>query len=287
MRTIDDGKRISQELVSVTGWKILDHTGVARAAAYMMPLPNQEPLLAAEALRADARRTLWTAVAVASVLAALLSLLLARPLVGQLGRLSGAATQVRGGDLAARIVVSSEDEIGRLERTFNDMSSSIERAETQKRNLMHDVAHKLRTPLTNIVGMLEAIEDGLRSADEATLATLRAEAALLTALVGELQDLNLAESGQLTFDLASIDIVAECRAAIDAMRDATTGVELSGPEGKPVFAMADARRLRQAAQRAEERPHSYARRRDCAGRGAEARKRGRCSCARHGARYSC
>ncbi len=245
IRTIDDGRRVAELLVTVSGWRIIDRTGTPRAVAYILPMANEPQLLGAGALRADARRTLWIAAAIASVLAALLSLLLARPLVAQVSRLAAAATRVSAGDLATRITVTSRDELGRLEQTFNDMASTLERAEVHKRNLMHDVAHELRTPLTNIVGMLEAIEDGLRTADDVTLATLRTEAGLLTSLVGELQELNLAEAGHLAFALDTVDIVAESAAAVDAMRDATTGVTLTGPTTEPVLASADARRLRQ------------------------------------------
>ncbi len=244
IRTIDNGRTVAQLLVTVSGWRILDHTGTPRAVAYILPMAEAPPL-GAGALRADARRTLWIAAGVASVLAALLSLLLARPLVAQVSRLADAATRVSAGDLAARLTVTSRDELGRLEQTFNDMASTLERAEVHKRNLMHDVAHELRTPLTNIVGMLEAIEDGLRTADDVTLATLRTEAGLLTSLVGELQELHLAEAGHLAFALDTVDVVAECAAAIDAMRDAPTGVTLIGPTSEAVFATADARRLRQ------------------------------------------
>jgi two-component system sensor histidine kinase BaeS len=196
-------------------------------------------------LRADVRRTVWVSVTVASAVAAALALLLAGPLVAQVTRLAAAAARVRAGDLSARVRTGSSDELGRTEDAFNEMAAALEHAEAHKRNLVHDVAHELRTPLTNVVGMLEAIEDGLRRPDAATIAALRAEAGLLTALVNDLQELSLAESGQLSFELTVVDVAAEAAAAVDGMREAADGVALEGPETAAAFATADPVRLRQ------------------------------------------
>jgi signal transduction histidine kinase len=62
--------------------------------------------------------------------------------------------------------------------------------------------------------------------------------------VHDLQELSLAESGQLRFDLVAVDVVAEAQQTIDAVRDAAA-CSLIGPEGAPVFARADPVRLRQ------------------------------------------
>ena len=207
-RTIRNGRTVAVDLVDINGRPIVDATGQTRGATYLIPPPRARAAVSTGALRADARRTLWIAVVGASALAAVLALVLASPLVGQ-------------------------------------VSTTLERAESIKRNLVHDVAHELRTPLTNIVGIVEAIQDGMRSADESTLALLHAEAGLLTALVSDLQDLSLAESGQLAFDLEAVDVSAECNAAVDAMRGAAKDVSVFGPAPAPVFALADARRLRQ------------------------------------------
>lgn len=177
--------------------------------------------------------------------APVLALLLAFPLVRQVERLGAATARVRRGDLAARVAISSRDELGRMERSFNEMAAELERANVHKRNLVHDAAHELRTPLTNLIGLIEAVQDGLRTPDASTMATLRAEAGLLAALVNDLQDLSLAESGQLQFDLTSVDVVAESAAALDAMRESAGEITLTSPARAPVYARADARRLRQ------------------------------------------
>ena len=242
---VNDRGRVTERVVSVDGNAIVDRSGAARGTVYALPRREAGGRVEAAAVRASARRTLVVTVAIASAVAGLLALVLAFPLVRQVERLGAGAARVRRGDFGARVAVSSRDELGRMEQSFNEMAAELERADTHKRNLAHDVAHELRTPLTNIMGTIEAMQDGLRAPDAATLATLHAEVDLLAVLVNDLQDLSLAESGQLHFDLAPVDVIAESAAAIDAMRASATDVSLVAPTGPPLFARADARRLRQ------------------------------------------
>jgi signal transduction histidine kinase len=201
---------------------------------------------AAGPLAAAARRTIWTTVLLASLVAALATVLLARPVVGQVGRLADAARRIRGGALHARVRLSSADELGELERSFNEMAESLERAEAQKRRMISDVAHELRTPLTNVIGLLEAVRDGLRAPDAGTLDAAREEARLLHALVDELQELSVAESGAMRFDLEVVDAVEEARRAVAVARGGPGGPSVLAPtNGAPVPVRADRRRLAQ------------------------------------------
>jgi len=68
------------------------------------------------------------------------------------------------------------------------------------------VAHELRTPLTNIRGQLEALQDGLTAPDRRTIDSLHEDARLLERLVDDLQDLALAEAGQLALHPAPLSM---------------------------------------------------------------------------------
>jgi two-component system sensor histidine kinase BaeS len=196
--------------------------------------------------RAGLRRTIWAIAAVASFASAAAALLLAGPLVRQVRRLTLASAAIRDGALDTRVSESGSDEIAELGRSFNAMARSLQQADSHKRNLVTDVAHELRTPLTNIIGLVEAIQDGLRPPDTQTLASLRDEAGLLAALVDELQELSLAESGQLAFDIEAVDAVAAANAAVEAIRPGSGGVDVRGPDlAGSVLVRADARRLAQ------------------------------------------
>jgi signal transduction histidine kinase len=104
------------------------------------------------------------------------------------------------GDLAQRVPVRGGGELGELARAFNAMAEAVASNEQLRRHMVSDVAHELRTPLTNIRGHLEALCDGVLAPDRETFDSLLEEAGLLTRLVEDLQQLALAEAGQLRLE---------------------------------------------------------------------------------------
>lgn len=144
------------------------------------------------------------AVIVAGFVALLLTLILANTILRPIRALTLATSRMEQGDLSQRVKIKTRDEIGGLAHAFNTMAESLERSEQLRRNLMSDVAHELRTPLTNIRGYLEALQDQLVEPDPDVIALLYEEAVLLSRLVTDLQDLTLAEAGQLRLQLAPI-----------------------------------------------------------------------------------
>lgn len=242
---VPDGGREVQR-ATITGERVQDAAGRSLGGLYVLPLLADLASPPDGALRTDLRRTIWLTVLVASIASAIASLLLAGPLVRQVRRLTAAASAIRSGSLDTRVAVSSSGELSQLEQSFNAMAGSLEQAEHHKRNLVIDVAHELRTPLTNLLGSIEAMQDGLRAPDERTLASMHEEAQLLTGLVDELQELSLAESGQLAYSAERVDLVALASAAVEAMRYSAPEVTLFGPtDSLPVHARADARRVGQ------------------------------------------
>ena len=164
-------------------------------------------------------RWLLYAVLGAGLLALLLSLALSRRILGPVEELTRAARRMESGDLGQRIAIRSRDEIGELAHAFNAMAASLERTESLRRALVTDVAHELRTPLTNLRCQIEALEDGLTPVTPEGLRSLLEEIAFLTRLVNDLQDLALAEAGQLPLHRAPVDLgraVAEALGAIAA-----------------------------------------------------------------------
>ena len=83
---------------------------------------------------------------------------------------------------------------------------------------MADVAHELRTPLSNIRGYLEALRDGVIEPDASTIESMHEEALLLTRLADDLQELALAEAGELRLDLAPNDLADIVRKAVAAIQ---------------------------------------------------------------------
>lgn len=168
-------------------------------------------------------------------------------LIRPLRALTGAAHLMADGDAAPPLTVRGHDEIAQLTKAFNTMVENRERMEQVRKAMVSDIAHELRTPLSNIRGWLEAAEDGLSERDPALIALLLKEALVLQHVVDDLQDLAEADAGKLRLNRSQVavsEIFAQLDAAHDA-RAAQNGITLtvSNPEALQVHA--DPVRLRQ------------------------------------------
>ncbi|MCW5853775.1 MAG: HAMP domain-containing histidine kinase, partial [Anaerolineae bacterium] len=123
-----------------------------------------------------------------------------------LADLMTAADAVARGNLGVRVPVRGPGEFARLAQSFNHMTSELERADQQRRNLTADVAHELRTPLHIIQGHLEGILDGVYEPTEEHIRATLSETQSLARLVDDLRTLSLAEAGQLPLAHETVDI---------------------------------------------------------------------------------
>jgi signal transduction histidine kinase len=155
---------------------------------------------------ASVNGAILSSAAIAGGIALILGGVLFLQITAPLRKLKKAAAAVAGGDLSQRVNIHSRDEFGELGQTFNGMTESLEKFETQRRHLVADVAHELRTPLAAIQGTLEGIQDGVLPLDEEQVAALYSETMLLNRLVGDLKLLSLAEAGQLKLERQEIDL---------------------------------------------------------------------------------
>ncbi|MFF5896922.1 sensor histidine kinase [Streptomyces argenteolus] len=173
-------------------------------------------------------------------------------LVRPLHALTGAAQRMRDGADPSEVVVAADNEIGRLAAAFNDMSAHRARLEEQRKVMVSDVAHELRTPLSNIRGWLEGAQDGVAEADATFVSSLLEEAVQLQHIIDDLQDLSAADAGALRLHPEPVrigELLAHVAAAHQAQADAAgvgLAVEVSA-DGHPAPALdADPVRLRQA-----------------------------------------
>lgn len=124
--------------------------------------------------------------------------------------LTRAAEAVADGDLTQQVTIRSQDELGRLAQAFNVMTGTMNRNETLRRQMVADIAHELRTPLSLVQGSLEAMLDGMYALNLENIASAHEETLVLTRLVNDLRDLAQAEAGQLHLEreaLAPADLV--------------------------------------------------------------------------------
>jgi two-component system OmpR family sensor kinase len=151
-------------------------------------------------------RVLLAVAAIGGLLGVLFSVLVGRGLAAPLNRLAGAARAIGAGDFSRRAELAGSDEVIELARSFNEMAAALEQSETLRRNLLADVAHELRTPLSVLQGNLRAILDDVYALDKAEVARLYDETRLLGRLVNDLHDLAQAEAGQLRLSLQPTDL---------------------------------------------------------------------------------
>jgi signal transduction histidine kinase len=173
-------------------------------------------------LNAAINRFLILGVLLAIIVAVVVTVITARRILKPVRALTVAARQLEQGDFSHRVQSKDKGEIGDLARTFDSMAESLERAETLRRNLVADVAHELRTPVSHIQGQLEAIGDGLIKPDTRTFSSIHDEALLLKRLIDDLQELTLAEAGKLSLYRQPTDIAQLIQKAVDSLRPAAT-----------------------------------------------------------------
>jgi len=118
-------------------------------------------------------------------------------------------------------------ELGELARSFNSMADDLEHTQRLRRNMVADIAHELRTPLSNLSGYLEAIRDGVIKPDEDVIKSLDEEVATLARLIDDLQELSLADAGELKLIIQTEDITRLIKEAVTAVRPKAAARDLS------------------------------------------------------------
>ncbi len=183
------------------------------------------------------------AVVVAAIASVLLAFVLARMLARPLHEVGAAARRIADGDYAARVPREGPEEIASLADSFNQMASSLEEQERMRRDFIANAAHELRTPLTNLQGYLEALRDGVITADRATYVSLHEEADRLVRLSRSLDALAEGDAATGPPELEPVDLAATVRSAVElaapAIERAGLRVSVDAPARLPARANAD------------------------------------------------
>lgn len=147
-------------------------------------------------------QSVWWQFLLVGVVAATVSLvvarLIARGMTQPLRDMAAAARRMETGDYSVRVQTRSRDEVGRLAAAFNRMSGELMTLEQSRRDLVANVSHELKTPITAIRAHLENILDGVESTEPATLAVMLAQVERLGRLVDQLLELSRLESGEVS-----------------------------------------------------------------------------------------
>jgi signal transduction histidine kinase len=142
-------------------------------------------------------RAIFLAALGATAVSLIIGVVLARSLTKPLQEITQATQAVAQGNLAQQVPVRSDDELGRLATSFNQMSADLAKSRDLRRQMTADIAHDLRTPLSLILGHAEALSDGVLPPTPETFDVIHDEARRLNRLVEDLRLLSLAEAGEL------------------------------------------------------------------------------------------
>jgi len=178
------------------------------------------------------RFLLWGCL-VAVGIAVAITFFLSRRILAPVKALTLAARRLGQGDSSQRVQFKDKSELGELAQTFNSMASDLERAEKLRHNMVADVAHELRTPLSNVRGYLEAVRDGVIKPDAETIRSLDEEAMLLSRLVDDLQELSLADAGELNVVCQAEDIAKLIKQTVAPWQTQVAAKEISLSTGLP------------------------------------------------------
>jgi signal transduction histidine kinase len=164
-----------------------------------------------------------------------------------LDELFNASERVANGDYSVRVQEKGPPEVHSLTRSFNSMAERLQVSDQQRRNMLADISHELRTPITVIQGTVEGMLDGVYPADEARLKSIIEETQILSRLVEDLRTLALAESGALRLKREPTNLAGLIRDSVSGFeaqaKEKDIQIELALAEGED--ASVDPQRIRE------------------------------------------
>jgi signal transduction histidine kinase len=182
--------------------------------------PESDRMLAdlREAYRRAFSRSLFWGSLTSVLIAGGVSLFVTKQIVSPIKRIQRASRRIAAGRYGERRDVSAPGEIGELANSFDAMISALNDAEARRVELLGNIAHEFRTPLSSLRGNLEGLQDGLFTLEDETLEVGLREVARLERLVADLSLLAHTEAGQGTVKPERVSLEAICSQTIAALR---------------------------------------------------------------------
>jgi len=184
-----------------------------------------------------------------TILTFLMSIPLARYLVGRIKNLADGTRELTSGNFSVRINQHADDELGKLADDFNLLARTLEENEKARRQWIADISHELRTPLSILRGEIEAIQDKIRKPTEDTLENLHNEVMNLDRLVKDLYELSMSDIGALSYHKQEINILDILDQSISLYTEEFDShnirLEVLQPENTVIKVLADRERIGQ------------------------------------------
>ncbi|MEJ7750085.1 MAG: HAMP domain-containing sensor histidine kinase [Thermoleophilaceae bacterium] len=191
---------------------------IARVALYSQTLTDASETVS------FIRNRLLAAAGVALLLALIGVYLVAQALARRVKRLEQGAQEVAAGRFIEPLPVDSQDELGQLTATFNDMQRQLGRLDVARKEFVATASHELRTPIFSLGGFVELLRD--EDLDEETrrefLDTMAEQVERLQKLAVDLLDLSRLDAGSVALDREPVDLGELARTIVGEFRPAVT-----------------------------------------------------------------
>lgn len=188
--------------------------GALQGNANLLPLRTIIIAKSTGGVDQQALNTILTNLVPAGLFAVCLTLLVVVAIVRAIARplhsITLASERMAAGEYDQRVPEAGDDEVGQLARSFNRMASEVNTARETQRQLIANVSHDLKTPLTSIVGFCQVLADSDEVVNDPTqrraVQVINEEARRLQRLTQDLLDLSRLEAGQLQLRRSAIDV---------------------------------------------------------------------------------
>lgn len=183
------------------------------------------------------------------VIATLVATLFARRISRPLTILAQNAQALASGDYSKKMSIRSQDEIGQLCNSFNQLSETLAANQRSRALWIADISHEMRTPLSVLKLQIEAMQDGIRPTNRDSLALLHSKCTGMSELIDDLFELSLSDVGALSYHKLNVNIAPLLDTCIEhyQVKAQAAGLELEKrfEGGTQFYANADPNRLRQ------------------------------------------
>jgi signal transduction histidine kinase len=208
------------------GWVLGRRTGLRRQTVLMGAVAAAQALvtigLFVALMFVSSHDAFFTVLATAycAVLALWAGRQLSRRVLADVRAVEGSLAAVGEGRRDVQLAVAGEDEVARLARQVEAMVDRLARTEAARNDLVAAVSHDLRTPITSLRLLVEALDDDI--VDEADrrayLSKLRTHVAALAALIDDLFELSRLQAGELRWSLEWVRLGELVHETVEAMR---------------------------------------------------------------------
>jgi signal transduction histidine kinase len=201
---------------------------------------------------------IWWRPVIASAIALVMGQVLARGMTSPLREMAAAATAMARGERTVAVRATARDEVGQLAKAFNKMAAELAETDRQRRDLVANASHELRTPIAALQAQLENLVDGVGTSDPDVLETMLRQVQRLSGLVSQLLDLSKLESGTVPLQRSMVDVDPLLRHAVDdaELRNPDRRITLR-VEPEDLLVDADPVRLRQVVTNLLENAERY------------------------------